>query len=45
MDMKSIVREKMKEAGAFDGRYRVRKVRNKKCYTRKRKHTKGGQDD
>lgn len=31
-------RKEQKEQGVFDGRYRPRVVKNKKGYTRKRKH-------
>lgn len=38
-------RKEQKEQGVFDGRYRPRVVKNKKGYTRKRKHrTAGGEE-
>lgn len=37
-------RKAQKEQGAFDGRYRPRVVKNKKGYTRKRKHKDAGQE-
>lgn len=35
-------RKAQKEQGVFDGRYRPRVVKNKKGYTRKRKHKDAG---
>lgn len=38
-------RKEQKDQGVFDGRYRPRVVKNKKGYTRKRKHRAAGSEE